>query len=222
VAFHFQVLAVAGLLFALPATQNAHADPITLDEKLSGDLPAALPAPTVFAFDIGLNTVSGSLAFLPNREFDVDSFAFSTPTGTEITAITYSAATRFRPGVVSSQSAFSLLRGNGGVDGTYLDDFQALSCAPSCSPTVMAAFLAAPPLGPGIYSLENFGLAFTYLGGTPGEGFSQNYTWSFRVSETTAPIPEPASLSLLTLTLAWLAVRHRMRTHPAAGVEVDL
>jgi hypothetical protein len=200
-----RVLLVTSLLLG---TASVHAEPVTFQERTSGDLPELLPAPASFVFDVGVNRITGTLAYLPFREFDRDSFAFTVPAGTEVTAITYSFLTTFRPGVVVTQSAFFLGRGTLPLEGVY-HLVNARCC--DTTPTASTAFLGALPLGAGIYGLENFGLGFTFLGGTPGEGFSQQYTWSFHVGEASAPVPEPASLLAIALGLALVAAMSPIR-----------
>ena len=59
-------LSAAIPIFSLLLTTSvapATAAPINYSEAVSGDLGASLPAPTIFALDAGVNTVSGTLAF---------------------------------------------------------------------------------------------------------------------------------------------------------------
>jgi hypothetical protein len=74
---------------------HAGAAPFVYSESVSGDLAADLPVATVFALDVGDNTVSGTLGFGL-----FDSFAFSVPVGTQLTQITFSFV--LAPGSVGS------------------------------------------------------------------------------------------------------------------------
>jgi hypothetical protein len=76
-------LAAVSLALSLHLTSTrGNAAPFVYSESVFGDLPSVLPAPTVFAFDLGTNVVSGQKSFP-----DTDSFAFSVPAGTELVSI---------------------------------------------------------------------------------------------------------------------------------------
>ena len=62
---------------------TAHAAPFIYNES-SGDLEGSLPAPTVFPFEIGVNSVLGTTYF-DGSVGDWDCFAFSIPSGMQVT-----------------------------------------------------------------------------------------------------------------------------------------
>src|SRR5450759_5666832 len=84
----------------------AYATPISYSEAVSGDLPGFLPAPTVFAFDLGVNTISGT--FDSSGPSNIDSFAFSVPLGTLLTAVEYSTATTTVGGTTAASTSLFL------------------------------------------------------------------------------------------------------------------
>ncbi len=189
-------------------TASAHADPFTFFESVSGDL----PTPTIFTFDVGVNTIGGSLGFGVSQTADFDSFAFAIPQGTALTSVSYWFRTNLSPDVAQAGSEFALLD----ETGVELASVSILGLAPT-PPLGSAglAFMSALPVQSGIYYLSHFSMLFRQLPGTPpapGTGFTQDYIWRFGVTETAAPVPEPASVTLVVLSLAgWGARQWRHR-----------
>jgi len=76
-------------MVALGATRSVQGAPINYSETVSGDLGTAFPAP-VLMFDLGSNIVSGTLFNDFSGFGDLDAFAFSIPTGAQLTSVSYS------------------------------------------------------------------------------------------------------------------------------------
>ena len=174
------------------------------------DLGAVLPAGSVFPFNIGTNTVSGTnfftiFSFQPSFTFDtdVDSFAFSIPAGAQLTQIGFSFSPSFTGTVVSASDQFTLGNGNATPSPALGDQtVDLLGSSP------VGVFAAALPLGPGTYGIFDF---VRTAGGGPTPtfpfGWTSNYTWSFTVELASASVPEPASALLLLCGIAGLAFR---------------
>jgi hypothetical protein len=161
----------------------AGATPISYSESVSGDLAAALPAPTAFILDVGVNTVSGTSHFDPG--LDGDSFAFTVPGGMVVTNVSYAFVRTI--GGSAGHTGFTLDNGNTlfvpPVLGQQLVDLF------GASPVVM--FVSALPLSAGTYGITNSAVDQS------GGGWTVDYTWSLTVAPTATPVPEPASLVLL-------------------------
>jgi len=190
----------------------AGATPISYSESDSGDLGQVLPAPTVFALDVGVNTVAGTIHFTIDEshhgDFDDDVFAFSVPVGLEVTNISYAFVTG---PIIGSPTLgeISLLLGDGNAyppTPPLAGSGQTIELLNDSSPVVM--FSSEVPLSAGTYS--TFFLYLAVLGDLP-VGWTANYTWSLMVAPTATSVPEPASLVLLGSGLIGAGAR-RWRT----------
>src|SRR5262245_25895482 len=85
IAFSQILVGLISVVLSWPV-QTASAVPINYQESVSGDLPeSGMPLPTL-AFDIGLNTVSGRFGRNESYGDDFDSFAFTIPPGSQLSA----------------------------------------------------------------------------------------------------------------------------------------
>jgi hypothetical protein len=175
--------------------QDGKAVPFNYDELVSGDLATAgFPMP-VFAFDIGVNTVSGRFGNSGSTS-DFDSFAFNVPGGVELVAGQVVLAD-----FVGNIGASTWWLYGGSADyagGTYIQSLQPSSPG--------ADTIVSVPLGPNVYNISHF--VFFSDGIIPEFA---DYTFSFELAPI---IPEPASAVLLLmgggLLLGWrLRVRAR-------------
>ncbi len=178
--------------------------PVTYDEAISGDLPSQLPAGSVLAFDIGLNTVSGNsfyLPFSPLPNVDFDAFAFSIPVSAHLTQISYSFTPTFNPGTTNASISFDLDTGNAPPSFPPLVHITVDLLGPS----PVAIIDSDLPLGPGVFGLSTFGLTTGGVGASQ-PGWFADFTWQFTVVDD-HPVPEPASVLSLGFGLATLASR---------------
>ena len=180
------------LLIALLAaiSPQASASPIAYDEGISGDLSASLPG-TLLAFDVGVNTIKGSILNQPSTlQADFDSFAFSLGVTTHLAGVTYAFDTTPNAGTTVATASYVLDDGNSFQVLPYLSTatINLLGASP------VAVFGGALPLGAGVYgvSADNY----TVNGSIP-VGWAASYIWSFTVEPDAAPVPEPTSILLV-------------------------
>lgn len=207
----FCSVAFGAMLTLLAAPAGAG---VIYNEATNGDLPANSPFP-VLSLAVGTNDVLGT-SFVnfpiggPNTA-DFDSFEFTVPAGTNLTAITYSST------VTSDTSNDQYLRLE-----VFLDTVSPLAAAacqefyiinqPSFGPTCLVppgnTFSSPLPLGPNTYLLYEGQLQPTNFGETQ---------WSYDWTLTVTPTPEPASMPSLGLGVALFGIaaarRRRMTRH---------
>jgi hypothetical protein len=182
----------------------AHAASFSYSEGT--DLPALLPATSVFGFDIGTNTVGGSTSFNPDSTgADFDSFAFSIPPGTTLAQVSFAFTIQTSAGVNKAETSFALDNDNAFPSGAIV----ATSTIDLLGSSPFAFAAGALPLGPGTYGLNQLNVGL--VGGSLPRSWIANYTWSLTVVAASAP--EPGSLFLLASGLAAMAA-WRWRKYP--------
>jgi hypothetical protein len=164
---------------------------IVYSETVDGDLSefANLPSGTLTTlnFSAGTNTVSGRQTF--SSPFDLDSFAFTIPSGSSL--VTASLQTTLAGGATSSTWLFYSGSAVPGA-GTSLGSVTNLSGFPTI------------PQGSGTFQLLAFQVPGPFAAGTV------DYTFTFDVQAQNG-IPEPGSMLLLGGGLAVMAWRFRRR-----------
>ena len=177
---------------AIGGSQVAFATPFTYSETASGDLGQFLPASNVFALALGDNTVNGHFfQTLNGSAVDIDSFAFSVPTGDSLTSIAFEWTITPTGNVTGANAIFSLKGANFGSPTLGTASF---SLRPSGSMTLFSTVL---PQGPGTYAIANNSLSIA--GSGTGTRWDVDYTWHVTIGS--AAVPEPASLLLIATGL---------------------
>jgi hypothetical protein len=203
----------SGALAAMLALMagSASAGTLTYIEAVSGDLPESSNFP-ILALDVGVNTVSGtgSVNFPvggPNSA-DFDSFKFTVPTGTVLTAITYTSTVTLDTTNEPSLRMEAFIDTLGPLVAVACQEFYIIN-QPATGPTCLVppgnTFNSPLPLGAGTYLLFEGQFQPTQFGET-----DWNYTWTLTVQA----VPEPASITLMCAGIALLgmaAVRRSIR-----------
>jgi PEP-CTERM motif-containing protein len=209
-----QVGRVVGLLAVLLCARVGYATPVAYDEAVSGDLSSGFPA-TLFTLDVGSNTVTGTTGGVINTSGDSDNFAFVVPGGMHVADITFASTATLLGGATSLELTYAVGKGNQNVGSPppnqsnrwigdiFINNFGG-------PPVHLAANLL--PLSAGTYIVQAFGAGFG-SSGTPGDGFTVNYTWTLDVVADAAAVPEPASLGLLSTGLISIGARRWRNRH---------
>src|SRR5262245_7493528 len=96
-------------LVLVPAARAA-ASPLTYNEAVSGDLAWHASGDAVLNLDVGINTISGHM-FTDSIGQDWDSFAFSIPSGAQLTGISVTYASTWTPGTFHAELDYELHQG---------------------------------------------------------------------------------------------------------------
>lgn len=185
--------ALLGLLAGLAALGSVEAAPLIYNENPSGDLSSSGNAPTLLNFDIGVNSVSGTMG-RTGSVVDSDIFTFTVEAGEVLTSlflvsanpaensffaigagstISTNATNPFEDGSSHMSNLMTL-----GRTGEFLGELAAARVYGSGPSTV------TDPLGPGTYTIW----------------FQETTTTvNYELQFTIASVPEPASLSLVAL-----------------------
>jgi hypothetical protein len=136
------------------------------------DLEVLCPCSNVFAFDLGINSVSGASFQNTNPSMnDFDSFAFSIPVGMQLTKVTYSFNPTFS-GAGSAAGQICIGSGKCISDPPFISD-EIVNFMASSPVTLFSAL----PLGSGTYTLQDFEKITTL-----GLNASVDYRWEFTVT----------------------------------------
>jgi len=190
---------------------SASAGTVNYIEAVTGDLPESSNFP-ILALDVGVNTVSGT-SFVnfpiggPNSA-DFDSFKFTVPVGTILTAITYTSTVTLDTTNEPSLRMEAFIDTLGPLVAVGCQEFYIIN-KPATGPTCLGppgnTFTSPLPLGADTYLLFEGQFQATQFGET-----DWNYTWSLTVQA----VPEPASITLMCAGIALLgmaAVRRSIR-----------
>jgi hypothetical protein len=180
------------LPFLVYSEYLATAAPLNYSETISGDLPNLNPLP-IFAFGVGLNTISGRLGSdLSGTDFD--SFAFVVPVGMRLIA------SRVEMNDVQGDITHAFWRLHSGSAAYITGPLLAAYDPPSPGIAELKA-----PLNPGLYNISNLGFGVFTTGSIAS---TANYVFTF----TLAPEPSAfvlAATSLFAISLFADAARYK-------------
>jgi hypothetical protein len=180
---------------ALTAMFSSAAPAANWVESVNGDLSDNGQAPTALVFDLGPNTITGTMGSPPSGPLDADVFRFTLEPGEQLSSIVVESIT---PGDASfyAIAAGPTIDMNDGMShlsniliaepGEYFDDL--------ASP-VFGGMGITQPLGPGEYTVW----------------FQETAQVRDYVMRYTVVVPEPASLTAVAVSAALLGRRGRRR-----------
>ncbi|MEQ8768964.1 MAG: hypothetical protein RIB60_00490 [Phycisphaerales bacterium] len=187
-------------MLSLALTSGIAAAGITYDESLDGDLSSDPNAPTALAFELGANTVSGTVTLSNQPTGDRDYITFEVGAGQRLSALFLRAYAPDDLGFAAFNAGATSFIPDGSTDANFLSGI--LPGASQVGTDLMPAFvsdavttnsLANPWLDAGVYS-------FVIQQTSPA---MQAYTLEFVIT------PAPATGSLLCLGALGLARRRR-------------
>lgn len=183
------------LIYFLLGCSQAMASVVNYDEAISGDLPFG-PQTPLMIFDVGINTISGSMWYSGNSgnfQYDRDSIRFTIPSGTRIDSVFLT------------------------IDNIQLSNINLLeilgyiSCG-LCNSTIdQRVDLLDPPTDPILWysgdsdfpaGTHEFSVTLTpeFIGGSsPAEA-----SWDYGIAIHVAPIPLPGAIWLFASGIAFL------------------
>jgi hypothetical protein len=187
---------------------HALALPLSYSESVSGDITSPAAA---FVLDAGANMIAGTTHFSvnspggPRFDTDFDSFAFTVPSGLQLSGITLAFATS----ALNVSGASLELRLCRAITTCSLDPIELLGSAAADllrGAPLAIDFGSSLPLLAGTYSLIVSGIGIGIADvSIPQAGWFADYAWTLAVQD----VREPNAVWLLGLGLAGLAVIRR-------------